>query len=163
MSRESLQQQLKKLDVAKLKMNNGKDVEDELKKHSKILVDCIMQELDKVYDSMEPVMYQRTYNLYNALDIDQTVRVNVSASGAKLSIGLCFDNGAMHRSFDGEMVNTAWLINDGWQTHGRFANVPYLGYRSAENFIEKGIERYKRSVRKPFPVKLMKGTEVTYF
>lgn len=163
MSRESLQQQLKKLDVKKLKLSNGKSVEDELKRHARILADCIMDELDQIYDSYEPKMYHRSYDLYNALDVDQTVNVNVSASGAQLSIGLYFDDGAMHRSFDGEMVNTAWLINDGWQTHGRFANVPYLGYRSATNIVEKGIERYKRSVRNPFPVKLTKGTEVTYF
>lgn len=163
MSRELLKQQLKNLDVKKLKLSNGKSVEDELKRHARILADCIMDELDQIYDSYEPKIYHRSYDLYNALDVDKTVKVDVSASGAKLSIGISFDDGVLHESFDGGMVNVAWLINDGFQTHGRFANVPMLGYRSATNYIEHGIEKYKNSVSNPFPVKLTKGTEVTYF
>lgn len=163
MSRESIQKQLKQLDVEKLIMNNGNSVAEELKRHAAILANCILKELDKVYESYEPKIYNRTYNLYNSLDVERTVRIDVSSSGAKLSIGVYFDDGAMHESFSGKMVNTAWLIDDGWQTHGRFASVPMFGYRKASFFIEKGIEQYKQSVKNPFAVKLRKGKEVTYF
>lgn len=163
MSRESIRKQLKNLDVSKLKLKNGNTIEKELKRHAAVLADCIMEELDKVYDSYDPVVYERSYDLYNSLYIDQTIKIDVTASGASLSIGLSFDDGAMHRSFDGEMKNTAWLINDGWQTHGRFASIPYFGYRESTNFIEHGIEKYKSKVSNPFTVELTKGTEVTYF
>ena len=64
---------LKNLDVSKLKLKNGKSVEAELKKHATILADCILDQLDKVYDSYEPKVYKRTYNLYNSVYIDDKV------------------------------------------------------------------------------------------
>lgn len=158
-----LKKQLKNLDVSKIKMSNGKTVEAELKRNAGILADCIMVELDKVYDSYSSKVYERTYDLYNSLNVDSTIRINVNASGTTLSIGLSFDDGVMHQGFDGQMKNVAWLINDGFQTKGRFAHVPYLGHREATNFLEHGIEAYKRSVKNPFAVKLTKGDEVTYF
>ena len=42
---------LKNLDVSKLKLKNGKSVEAELNIHAAILADCILDQLDKVYDS----------------------------------------------------------------------------------------------------------------
>ena len=36
-------------------------VKSELQKHARILVDCIMRQLDAVYDSYNPKIYQRTY------------------------------------------------------------------------------------------------------
>lgn len=149
--------------MSKLKLKNSNTVEQELKRHAAILADCIMQELDAVYYLYSPLVYKRSFDLYNSLDIDRTVKIDVSVSGAKFSIRLSFDDGAMHQSFGGKMVNTAWLINDGWQTHGSFATVPNLGFREPTNFIENGIEKYKNSVSNPFPVKLTKGIEVTYF
>ena len=159
----NLKKQLKQLNILKLKMKNGKTVEAELKRHASILADCILQELSEVYYSYTPKQYIRTYDLYNALDVDRTIKINVSSKGAKLSIGLFFDDSVMHESLDGEMMNTAWLINDGFQTNGVFANIPYFGFREATNFIENGIEKYKKSVSNPFAVRLTKGDEVTYF
>ena len=49
----NLKEILKNLDVSKLKLKNGKSVEAELKKHAAILADCILYQLDKVYDSYE--------------------------------------------------------------------------------------------------------------
>lgn len=147
--------QLQKLDVSKLKMKNGGTVENELKRHASILADCIMEELDNVYDARTPKVYQRSCDLYNSLYIDDVVRVDISAKGANLSIGLHFDDGAMHQSFSEEDANTAVLLNEGWQTHGSFSQVPYLGYREGTHFIEKGIEKYKRKVSNPFTVKFI--------
>lgn len=148
-----LRKQLQKLNVSKLKLKNGNTVEKELRNHARVLADCIMEELDNVYDARTPKVYQRSYGLYNSLYIDDVVRVDVSAKGASLSIGLHFDDGAVHKSFSGEDANTAVLINEGWQTHGSFSHVPYLGYREGTHFIEKGIEKYKRRVGNPFTVK----------
>ena len=154
-----LKKQLKNLNVSKLKMKNGNSVEAELKHHADILADCIMKELSAVYDNYSPKIYRRTYNLYNSLCIDEDVHINISSKGAGLSIGLYFDDRAMHDSFSGEKVNTAILINEGWQTHGRFQNIPYLGYRKPTNFIEKGIMRYKSLVKNPFVVRLTINNE----
>ncbi len=158
-----LTKQLNKLDVSKLKMKNGKSVLTELKRHADILADCIMYELDKVYDSYSPKIYRRSYGLYNSLYIDKRFRIDVSAKGASLSIGLHFDDGAIHKSFTGEDANTATLLNEGWQTHGSFASVPYLGYREGTHFIEKGIMKYKQMVKNPFAVRFTLNDEVRNF
>jgi hypothetical protein len=163
MSNKSISDQLKHLDVRKLRTANGKKIEEELRRHARILANCIQMELDKVYESYEPKIYQRTYDLYNSLEVDQTVKVDISASGARLSIGVHFDDGAIHQSLSSKPSNMAWLINDGWQVKNTwFKNVPMFGYREATNFIEKGIEDYKKSVSNPFSVKLTKGDEIIY-
>lgn len=154
---KDLKSRLKSLDVTKLRMSNGKTLEEELKRHAAILADCIEYELDSVYYSYSPIIYRRTYNLYNSLYIDNSMEIKISASKSNLSMGIYFDDGAIHKGFDGSDADTAILINDGWQTHGRYANVPYFGYRGATHFIENGIEKYKKSVSNPFEVKLTKN------
>lgn len=158
-----LKKQLKNLNVSTLKMKNGNSVEKELKRHAAILADCIMEELDQVYDSYTPKIYNRSYGLYNSLYIDEGIRLDISSSGASLSIGLHFDDGATHKNFFGEDSNTAILLNEGWQTHRSFSNVPYLGYREGTHFIEKGIEKYKRRVGKPFKVRFTINNEERIF
>lgn len=144
-------------------MSNGKTVADEIKHHAAVLADCIQYELDAVYDSYSPVLYRRTYGLYNSLYIDDKIEISVTAKGANLSIGLHFDDLAIHKGFDGSDADTPILINDGWQTHGSFANVPYFGYREATHFIENGVARYKKSVSNPFAVEVTKnGITETY-
>lgn len=153
----NLKESLRNLNISKLKLKNGKSVETELKKHAAILADCILDQLDKVYNSYEPKFYKRTYNLYNSVYIGDKVVAEVTAKGAALSISVGFDEGALHTGLDGRLVNTAVLLNEGWQTHGRFANVPYFGYREPTHFIEKAIEMYKQKVSNPFEVQINKN------
>lgn len=117
------------------------------------MADCIMAELDEVYDSYSPKVYRRLYGLYNSLYIGN-IKVDISSTGTSLSINLGFNDGAMHENFDGQEMNVALLLNEGYLTHGRFADVPYFGYREGTKFTQKGIERYKRSVKNPFAVRL---------
>lgn len=159
---KNLKNQLKSLDIKKLKLKNGSTIEKELKRHSKILADCLLTSLDKVYDSYEANIYHRTYKLYNSLYIDG-MELCVSGKKTVLSISIRFDKGAIHKSFDGKEVNTAILLNEGWQTHGSFQNIPYLGYRAGEHWIERGILEYKSKVSKPFPVKFTINDEVRMF
>ena len=123
----NLKASLKNLDISRLKLKNGKSVETELKRHAAILADCILDQLDKVYDAYEPKIYKRTYNLYNSVCVDNKVVAEVTAKGAALSITVGFDEGALHTGLDGKIVNTEVLLNEGWQTHGKFANDPYFG------------------------------------
>ena len=154
--------QLEKLNISKLKLKNGNTVQKELERHSRILANCIQYELDKVYDEREPKVYKRTYDTYNSLYIGDTV-VKVSASGCTMSVNIKFDDGATHMGFMGEEAFMPTLLNEGYQTHGRFANVEYLGWRTGTHFLEAGIERYKRTVDKPFAVKLIINDDVRMF
>ncbi len=73
-----------------------------MKRHAAILADCILDQLDKVYDAYEPKVYKRTYNLYNSVYVDDKVVAEVTAKGAALSITVGFDAGALHTGFDGK-------------------------------------------------------------
>lgn len=159
-----LKRQLRNLDVSKLKMRNGSSVEAELKRHAGILADCIMDSLaNEVYESYTPKMYIRSYKLYDSLYVDDFIRVDISTSGTNLSIELHFDDGAVHIGFTGEEANTAVLLNEGFQTHGSFSDVPYLGYRTGTHFIEKGIQKYKKMVNNPFGIRFTINDEERIF
>ena len=155
-----LKKQLQKLDVSQLKMGSGNSVAAELKRHAGILAGCIQHELDKVYESYEPKVYKRTFGTYHSLMIGG-LEIKVTATGAALGISLIFDENAIHKGFDGEPVNTAVLLNEGWQT--KFSDVPYFGKREGTHFIEKGIEKYKQKMKNPFVVKLHINNETREF
>lgn len=156
----NLKEQLQKLDVSKLKTSSGNSIEKELKHHARILANCIMHELDKVYDSYEPKVYERTYGLYHSLHIGN-MQMNISSAGASLGISLIFDDGAIHKGFDGSPVNVGILLNEGWKSN--FSDVPYFGEREGTHFIEKAIQKYKHQVKNPFTVKLKIGNEIRKF
>ena len=158
-----LKKQLKALDVSKLKMKNGNTVAEELRKHAKILADCIQRALDDVYESYNPKVYRRSCSLYDSLYIDDVIKVEVSAKGTNLSIRLSFDKNAMHENFYGEESNVAILLNKGWSWKNSSVDIPYLSSREGTHFIERGIEEYKRSVKKPFAVRFTINDDVRMF
>lgn len=162
MSNNSIARQLSRLNLSKVKMDSGRTVVDELKHHAGILANCITYELDKVYDGYTPKVWKRDYSLYNSICVDDFVEIRTSSSGAKVSIGIHFDSGAYHQSFDGRTVNVAYLLNEGWQWRNG-ANIPYLSWRDGTHFIEKGIARYKKSVCNPFTVRFIINNEERIF
>ena len=158
-----LRKQLKALDVSRLKMKNGNTVEEELRRHARILCDCIQKALDDVYEAYSSKVYRRSYALYDSLYIDDVIKVELSAKGANLSIRLSFDENAMHENFYGEESNVAVLLNEGWSWKNSSVDIPYLSSREGTHFIERGIEEYKRSVKKPFAVRFTINNEVRMF
>lgn len=159
----NIRKQLRQLDVSKLKMKTGRTVEQEMRYNASILADCIMEEMqDSIYDYSNKV-YKRTYDLWNSLYIDDKVRVDVSSKGTGLSIGIHFSDEVMHENFFGENVKMAGILNEGYQTHGSFADVPMLGWREATNFIDNAILKYKQKVSKPFKVKFTINGEERIF
>lgn len=159
----NIAKQLRKLDVSKLKMKNGNTVAEELRKHARILADCIQKALDDVYESYSPKVYRRSFGLYDSVYIDDVIKVEVSAKGANLSIRISFDENAMHENFYGEEANVAALLNEGWSWKNSSVDIPYLSRREGTKFIEAGIEEYKRSVSNPFTVRFTINDEVRMF
>lgn len=151
-----LEAYIKKLDVSKLKLKNGKTVAQELKHHTEVLADCIQRRLDEVYASYSPRMYIRTHQLQNSVFICPGVQIEVSSKGTTLSTKITFQNGSVHEGFGSYGADTAYLLNEGWQTSGQFKSVPYLGFREGTHFIELAIEDYKNMMPDAFPVKVTK-------
>lgn len=158
----NIRRQLKNLDVSKLRMKSGRTVEQELKHHASILADAIMEELDALYESYSPKVYRRTYDVYNSLYIEDKVRIDVTSKGAGLSIGIHFDEGSLHRNFDGEDSNIIGLLNEGWEWNNN-PYIPYLSERDGSHFIESAIEKYKQRVNNPFTVKFTINNEERIF
>ena len=159
----NIRKQLRGLDVSKLRMKTGRTVEQEMRYHASILADCIMEEMESSIYSYPVKVYKRTFDLYNSLYIDDKMRVDVSSKGTSLSISLQFSDDVMHENFFGERVDVAGILNEGYKTHGSFADVPMLGWRDATNFIDNGILKYKQRVSKPFTVKFTINGEERIF
>lgn len=137
-------------------MNNGNTVQMELEKHARILADCILEELDKVYSSYSPVVYKRTYDLYNSVAIDNVVKVEVGAKGTTLSMRVYFDDRAIHSGMFGDSANVAELLNNGWTIKKDiwFKEIYHFGYYEGAHFIEKAIQKYRSRVSNPFEIQV---------
>lgn len=146
----SIANQLKSIDIAKLKMSNGKTLAENLYSEANRLRDCIQNRLDIYMATHQPKMYDRTGNLENSLKVDDFLSIKVV--GNSLEIDIFFDDGAIHKSGDGikgwsgngDEVNVAYLLNYGYRVEKDvwFKNIPYFGFRPAANFVEDGIDDF---------------------
>lgn len=91
-------------DVRKLKMSNGRTVEQSLLDQANLLRELIRKHLIEYRRSFAPKKYVRTGNLENSLVVDSVVKV----VGNRLQVLVSFDESANHRSGYG-----AWAVNDG--------------------------------------------------
>ena len=146
----SFANQLKSIDITKLKMSNGRTLAENLYSEANRLRDCIQNRLDIYMNTHQPKMYDRTGNLENSLKVDDFLSIKVV--GNSLEIDIFFDDGAIHKSGDGikgwsgngDEVNVAYLLNYGYRVEKDvwFKNIPYFGFRPAANFVEDGIDDF---------------------
>ena len=146
----SIANQLKSIDITKLKMSNGRTLAENLYSEANRLRDCIQDRLDIYMATHQPKMYDRTGNLENSLKVDDILSIRVV--GNTLEIDIFFDDGAIHKSGDGikgwsgngDEVNVAYLLNYGYRVEKDvwFKNIPYFGFRPATNFVEDGIDDF---------------------
>lgn len=149
----SFANQLKSIDITKLRMSNGKTLSENLYSEANRLRDCIQKRMD-IYFATHPYRYggtkhtyERTGALEDSLKVDDIL--NIRIVGNTIEIDVFFDDGAIHKSGDGikgwsgngDEVNTAYLINYGYEVKKDvwFKDIPYFGYRSPANFVEDGI------------------------
>ncbi len=148
----SIRNQLKGIDIRKLKTSNGQSLDELLYIEAQRLKDCIQYRLDNYLASYSPVMYKRTGGLQSSLKVDSFLNVKIVGNG--LEIRLFFDENANHMSGDGivgwdgsgEEVNTAYLLNYGYRVKKDvwFKNIENFGYREAGCFVEDGVDDYNR-------------------
>ena len=146
----SFANQLKSIDITKLKMSNGRTLAENLYSEANRLRDCIQNRLEIYMATHQPKMYDRTGNLENSLKVDDFLSIKVV--GNSLEIDIFFDDGAIHKSGDGikgwsgngDEVNVAYLLNYGYRVEKDvwFKNITYFGFRPAANFVEDGIDDF---------------------
>ena len=149
----SIASQLKGLNLANLKMSNGKTYAQNLKSESDRLRNCIQQKLDEYLTANPPKIYERTGGLEKSLQVEDFADIKII--GNILSINLWFDENANHQSGDGiegwdgngETVNTAYLLNYGYSVKKDvwFRDIENFGFRKAANFVEDGIDEFNKS------------------
>ena len=146
----SFANQLKSIDITKLKMSNGRTLAENLYSEANRLRDCIQNRIDMYMALYTPKMYKRTGGLEGSLKVDDFLSIRVF--GNSLEIDIFFDDGAIHKSGDGikgwsgngDEVNVAYLLNYGYRVEKDvwFKNIPYFGFRPAANFVEDGIDDF---------------------
>lgn len=146
----SIANQLKSIDITKLKMSNGRTLAENLYSEANRLRDCIQNRMDMYMALDTPKMYKRTGGLEGSLTVDDILSIRVV--GNTLELDIFFDEGAIHKSGDGikgwsgngDEVNVAYLLNYGYRVEKDvwFKNIPYFGFRPAANFVEDGIDDF---------------------
>lgn len=130
-------------------------VKQSLLKEAEDLRKCIQAEIDKYYDSYNPVYYRRTYGLKNALNDGKPIHFNsgnmikVDVNTMTLTIELKFNENRSHGKslFRGEDGYKPLLINSGWRVKKNvwFKSTYRLGVYEGYNFIKKGVDKYKKN------------------
>lgn len=149
----SIANQLKGINIANLKMSNGKTFTQNLKDEADRLRDCIQDKLERYLAENPPSIYNRTGGLESSLQVEDFADIKII--GNNLSINLWFDENANHQSGDGiegwdgngETVNTAYLLNYGYTVRKDvwFRDYENFGWRKAGNFIEDGIAEFNKT------------------
>lgn len=155
-----LKSQLKSIDVTKLKFKNGKTYSQVMIEETNRLKNCIQARLDEYMNSYQPKIYKRTGALQNSLKVDDIL--NLKVTGKTMSLDIYFDDSGYHQSGNGiqgwdgngETVNTAYLLNYGYEVKEDvwLKDIPYFGYRPAGHFIEDGIADFEMS--NPYGIKI---------
>lgn len=150
-------------DVHKLKLSNGRTIEQNLLNQANLLRDLIRKHLVEYRRSFAPKKYVRTGNLENSVVVDSAVKVVRN----RLQVLVSFDESANHRagfgvwavkdgrgkyeddetSFDsGGNVNTALLLDEGYRVKKPvwFRDIKNFGYRKGAKFIEKAISEFNK-------------------
>lgn len=157
----SLESQLKKVDVKKLKHPSGKTYEQILHSEGLRLKSCIQNRLNLYLASYHPVMYDRTGNLKSSLTVDSVADIKVK--GKTISINVIFNENAYHNSGDGivgwksgsnKKSNVARLLNYGYEVKKDvwFKRIKNFGYREGGNFIEDGVNDFEQN--NPYGIKV---------
>ena len=84
----SIKNQLKNVNIKKIKMSNGKTMAQNLYIEAQRLRDCIQSRLDDHFTNYTPIVYGRTGWLENSLNIDDFVSIRVVGTGLEVRLFL---------------------------------------------------------------------------
>lgn len=146
---KSIEQQIKKIVAKKIKMPDGKTLQERLADEVNRLYDCIQYYIDWYYNSYKPSIYQRTGRFQTSMYAEDIVDARVIENTIQLSI-LFNDNLAMHRSIFNEHDSfVPALMNFGWNAPKLEKLIGESVYRFTHfdgvHFIEKGINDFNKT------------------
>lgn len=153
----SISEQLKRLSLDKIKMDNGSTIRQNMIAEAEHLKELLQKHLKKALLE-QPEYYtfgnrKRTGMLENSLKIDTDIRINgdryeidvIFGEDSNRASGYGMWNTSAHEST--EDYNLALLLNDGYYVSKDvwFKNIPNFGYRKPTYFIRNAIEEFNRT------------------
>lgn len=146
----SIEEQVKRIMAKKVKLSGGRTIEQILMEAVDYLYICIQREIDNMYESYTPKVYERRPwhdGLRSALYAEDFLDARIK--GNRIEVSLKFYDKVWAKNFDGtHESNVAVLMNNGWAWHSRPLRgierfTDYGGY----HFIEKGCRRFNETNR----------------
>ena len=149
----SIEEQIKKIVAKKAKLANGKTIEQTLMEAVDYLYMCIQREIDDMYESYTPKVYERRpwhEGLRSALYAEDFLDARIK--GNSIEVSLKFSNNVWARNFNGDYEsNVALLMNYGWKAPRLEDYIGHevwrLTYYEGWHFLEKGIAAFNRGNR----------------
>lgn len=150
----NIKNQLKGMDITKVKMSNGKTLGQNLHQQAEYLRSLIQKHLDNYLDNNSPEYYylgdgKRTGSLAKSVKVEDIAQIRLN--GNKLEICVYFDENAYHGSGYGAWkennspdVNVAELLNYGYAVKKDiwFKDIANFGYREGAYFVEDAIDEF---------------------
>ena len=144
----SIQEQLKKIVVNKVKLSNNMTVRQNLIQAVDYLYRCIQFFIDKMYQEYTPIYYKRRpfqSGLQSSLYVEDFLQAKIIGDTIQLSLKFssnvwAWNMDKTHRS----PVNV--LMNEGWNWHDESIEPIWrFTYYEGYHFIEKGIDLFNRN------------------
>lgn len=125
----SLADQIKNIDIRKIKSPSGITYAEELVNAANLLRNCIQSRINRATMG----------DCISTADI-----ADVQVDGLSLSVTLKIQNAirpSIFKQWNYKDANVLWLLNDGFVVKKNvwFKNIPNFGYRTAEQFVESGV------------------------
>lgn len=134
------------MNIKKLRLNNGKTVEQVFRAEVRRFKAILQDEINKWYSSYNPSYYERTKWFKSA--INHADFIDVLVDNDKLTAAVSFDNNKIESDgYWGEgTVNLLEILNYGYQVKKPvwFKNVYRFGFYEGGHFIESAIKRFNK-------------------
>lgn len=146
----SIKEQIERIVARKAKLASGRTIEQTLMEAVDYLYECIQSEIDAMYESYTPKVYERRpyhESLRSALYAEDFLDARIK--GDSIEVSLKFSDNVWAWNFNHtHESNVAVLMNNGWAWNSRpIHSIPRFTDYEGWHFIEKGCRRFNKTNR----------------
>lgn len=145
----SIREQIEKIVARKVKLANGKTIEQTLIEAVDYLYDCIQDEIDKMYDSYTPTVYERRpfgEGLHSALYAEDFLEARIKGNSIEVSLKFSSNVWAWNFNHSHKSPVNILMLN-GWKWHNYDGIEDRFRRFDGYDFIGRGVDRFNQSNR----------------